>query len=504
MHIVNRVPANVNRPQSAGRGPQPLRAHPPGLPGTLAGESPQPMLSLSPPPYEVRCPLHGSIPFDERERAIIDHPFFQRLRSVSQLGLAALVYPGATHTRFSHALGVMHLAGRIFQAIASRSGGLREAGFTEEELGYFLRVVRFAGLLHDLGHPPFSHSFEPLLPPRRTLPLPWDWYAREDRTGQATHEDFSIAAVHALTLERPPLLDAEEARDVCALIDGGIAPTVRLTGDDPRRNVYPLLKQVISGEIDADRMDYLRRDAHFAGVTYGVFDLPRLVQGLSCTLTPEGWAMTLDPATIYTYENFLMARFHMAMQVYFHKTLLPFEYYLQRAVEEGEVAVSLDGSLDSLLAAREDRVLAALYEARHRRWSARIVQRKPARRLVQFDESFPPEVRRRLVEALEATGMEVIHIREHRRLSNLGVKGQPHGPPIYVQETVLGRERRRPLQAVSGLLTRYNQLFTIESLYCQPQDHERGMAVLQAALGEAASDANPLASGEAALRGTGA
>ena len=135
--------------------------------------------------FEVRCPVHGSIPFNVRERDIINHPFVQRLRSISQLGLAQFVFPGATHTRFSHALGVMHLTGRVFDQLIREVE--RETGvpLAPEERDRARQVARLAGLLHDLGHPPFSHTFEPLLPLRRTLPMPREWYAEIDGEARA-------------------------------------------------------------------------------------------------------------------------------------------------------------------------------------------------------------------------------------------------------------------------------------------------------------------------------
>jgi len=433
-------------------------------------------MSPSPPPYEVRCPIHGSIPFDERERHIIDHPLVQRLRHISQLGFADRVYPGATHSRFSHSLGVMHLAGRVFDQVVQSGAEMGSGIFSQEALDYLRRIVRLAGLLHDLGHPPFSHSFEALLPPRKDLPLPWNWYKDPHSDGKATHEDFSVAAIRAMAQEAPSLLSIEEAQDICALIDGRIQPSPSLAGvDEDHPSCYPLLRQIISGEIDADRMDYLRRDAHFAGVTYGFFDLPRLIDSLSSTLRPEGLVMTLEHNALYTYENFLMARFHMAMQVYFHKTLLPFEYFLKRAVEEGEITVPMDGSMEALLGARETFVFDQLYRARDRKWSSRIIHRRPYSRLLQLSDLRDPPLLARIesvVAELAGKGMEIIRIKEKRRLSTLGLR-EPEGTgPILVQSVVLGRTRHQPLQEVSVLLERYNQTFTIEALYCDPKDYE--------------------------------
>ena len=416
------------------------------------------MDASSPAPFEVRCPLHGSIPFDARERAIIDHRFVQRLRYISQLGFASLVFPGATHTRFSHSLGVMHLAGQVFDQVALKSAAYRDCGFSSAAHARFRGIVRLAGLLHDLGHPPFSHSFEPLLPDREQLPLPWDWYRSGEKTGRATHEDYSVAAIRALAEEKPDLM-----------------PTV-----------YPLLKQIVSGEIDADRMDYLRRDAHFAGVSYGLFDLPRLIQSLSCTVMDGGLVMTLAHDALYTYENFLMARFHMAMQVYFHKTLLPFEYFLKRAVQDGEIELVLDGSLESFLSAREDHVMNLLHRAKGGRWAAKIVNRRPLSRLLRMSDLPDGESRARVMKAvakLEGEGCEIIHLKEERRLSNLGWSNTGKDEaPIYVEQQILGRPEWLPLETVSVLLERYNQVFTIEALYCDPAEAERGLAALREAL----------------------
>jgi len=433
--------------------------------------------------YEVRCPLHGSIPFNVRERDIINHPFVQRLRSISQLGLAQFVFPGATHTRFSHALGVMHLTGRVFDQVLR--GLERDSGIPlpREERQRARQIARLAGLLHDLGHPPFSHTFEALLPAKRALPIPRDWYSRIDLDEQASHEDFSVAAIYALSQEAPRLLPPDEARDICALIDQDIRPSAELTragGPSGGHNLYPLLKQMISGEIDADRMDYLRRDAHFAGVAYGNFDLERLIQSLSSVSTPQGRMMALDQSGIYTYENFLMARFHMAMQVYFHKTLLAFEYCLTQAVREGEIALNLDGSLDAFMAAREDVVLAKLYEARDRPWASRIVFRRPLRRLLELHEPDASPLRQKVLEALAEAKLKIVHVREQRALSVLGQDRFP----VYVQETVLGKVRTRPLQEASVLLERYNQLFRMEYVYCDAADYERAVRVLEPIVAE--------------------
>ena len=181
------------------------------------------------PIYKSRCPIHGLISFNEKERQIIDHPFYQRLRHISQLGFASYVYTGATHSRLAHSLGVMHLAGQIFDQIVTVEQDWLSELFTEEDLAYFRQIIRFAALLHDVGHPPFSHSSEAILPEKKMLELPVAWYESLSREQQATHEDFSIAIIYALAQETSPLLSMQEAQDICSLIDNAIQISESLT-----------------------------------------------------------------------------------------------------------------------------------------------------------------------------------------------------------------------------------------------------------------------------------
>jgi len=435
--------------------------------------------------FEVRCPLHGSIPFSALERRIIDHPFVQRLRHVSQLGFADLVYPGATHTRFNHALGVMHVAGRVFDGIVAAAPPDFHARFAPAEVARCRRLVRLAGLMHDMGHAPFSHAFEPLLPPRDRLPLPSHWYGEPPgpHDGQAAHEDYSVALIHALSAQAPDLLPPEDGQDIASLIDHRVRPTPQLAGKgDPAAGIHPMLKQIISGEIDADRMDYLRRDAHFAGVTYGYFDMERLIRSLSCQATPGGYVMTLDQNALFTYEHFIMARFHMAMQVYFHKTVLIFDHFLHKSSEAGEIPFVLDGSLENFLEAREDVVLAQLYAARREQWASHIVNRVPFSRLVQLSELPDQGLRAAIVDALAAARIETVHITTRRNVSTMGqAEGRPEHP-ILVLEPMLGRTRSRTLREVSVLLEQYNRTFTIEALYCDRGDVAQGREVIGATL----------------------
>jgi HD superfamily phosphohydrolase len=264
----------------------------------------------------IRDPVHGFIRADPLEAALIASRTFQRLRFIHQLGFTFLVYPGAEHSRFSHALGAMHLAGRVYDALAAKGGGLLPVGEAAPER----RLVRAAALLHDLGHAPFSHSAEELF-------------------DQAIdHEEMTRRLIHA-----PEIAgifarrgDGLEAADVTRLLAGG--------GDTGRREgagaVHTLLAQVISGELDVDKMDYLLRDGLYCGVRYGNYDLERLLDTMLPLADPEnpataGWGIGVEEGGVHALEALVMARYYMFTQVYFNVTGKALELHFNAWLEEG-------------------------------------------------------------------------------------------------------------------------------------------------------------------------
>lgn len=432
--------------------------------------------------YESRCPLHGTIVFDEQERRIIDHPFFQRLRHIAQVGFANYVYTGATHSRFAHSLGVMHLAGQIFDQILAVDQTWLLDLFSLEDLHYFRKLVRIAALTHDIGHPPFSHSSEATLPLKKALELPWDWYQTIDREQQATHEDFSVAIIYALSQESPPVISKDEAQDVCALIEKKIKPSdsfITRCGlrQNNSKNIHPMLRHIISGEIDADRMDYLHRDSHYTGVNYGIFDRDHLIRSLSCVQTEAGIVLVLNHNALYTFENFLLARMHMFLQVYFHKTLLPFDHYLQQSLLEGELDFSITGDLDNFLEAQDPRIHSALFQARTQKWASRIVFRKPAKRLLQFDHQHTDEIKEATKACLQEHQIDFLFLQSSRYMSLLSEKDESRST-LLLKKQVLGRPHLVPIQKESLLLEQYHQTADVQYLYCEPEDYERACEVL--------------------------
>lgn len=224
----------------------------------------------------IRDPLYGYIEIDETERQIIDTGEIQRLRRIKQLGLSDLVYPGANHTRFQHSLGVMHLAGKFAESLNLNEKRKKE--------------LRLAGLLHDSGHGPFSHASEKV--------------AEEKGL---SHEDISCRKVEQLEDIMP--VDADRIKKI---IHGELE-----------------IAQAVAGEIDADRMDYLQRDAFFSGVEYGNIDAETIIRVAEI----DSRRLVFNHKGVQALEGLLTARFHMIKSVYTHHTSKISEKMLQRSLE---------------------------------------------------------------------------------------------------------------------------------------------------------------------------
>lgn len=215
--------------------------------------------------------------------AIIAHPYYQRLRRIQQMAMAQLVYPGAVHTRLHHSLGAYHL---MHNAVAELRG--KGVEITEEEE----IAVKAAILLHDIGHGPFSHALEHILVPG------------------AHHEQLSLQIMDLINNE----------------LNGRLTLAIRIFTDQYHK---PFLHQLISGQLDVDRMDYLSRDSFYSGVSEGVIGYDRILK----MLVVEKGQLMVEEKGIYSVEKFLVARRQMYWQVYLHKTVLSAEKMLVKILE---------------------------------------------------------------------------------------------------------------------------------------------------------------------------
>ncbi|MBA4453444.1 MAG: HD domain-containing protein [Nitrosopumilaceae archaeon] len=236
---------------------------------------------------DIIDPIHDFIRVYDHELKIIDNPIFQRLRRIRQLSGAHLTYPAAQHTRFEHSLGVMHIASQAGEA-------LREKGILKKE---DIEQLRLAGLLHDIGHGPFSHLFEEIIQKKKI-----------------SHEDFGknliIKSVIGDTLSQ----------------NGYDKKTITKIAFGDSKLQY--LNEIVSGALSADMMDYLLRDGYFTGAEHAKIDHKRLTQSLDV----HKKKLALEKSALYSFESMMHSRYQMFKAVYFHKTVRAAEVMLLEAL----------------------------------------------------------------------------------------------------------------------------------------------------------------------------
>ncbi len=403
--------------------------------------------------YEIQCPIYGLIAFTEKEIAILDHQALQRLRYISQLGFASFVFPGATHFRFSHSLGTLYVVAKKWEYMLLECSTILSQHYEQEQQDYFYTLLRLAALVHDTGHFPFSHAAESLLPLASTLPLPS--YLPRDEKAQATHEDYTALII--LRLAKDALISQEEADDVIALLNRKVKPSDRFHSKTGEPSIVPLLRQLISGEADADRMDYLRRDAYYTGVPYGVFDIERLLRCFTCYYDEEQriFRLVIHENDVPVYENFLLARMHMFRKVYFHSLLGSFIYCLQKAVEEKEIIFPADSftNLDSFLVLTEPYMYELFRKNQDKKWIQHIWQRKTARRLLNYDMAIIDRTREEIVNQVAFLQDNGVACFFHESTNSYTKQTKEvNENTIMVASSSLGKEKYFPLYCASPLL----------------------------------------------------
>ena len=286
---------------------------------------------------EIRDPIHGPITVSAPEMQVILHPLFARLRGIRQLDFSEYTFPGATHSRYLHSLGTMHLAGLAFDMVARDLADAVPAA----DLARLRQTIRLAGLLHDLGHPPMSHTGERLLPDLACV------------TGVAPGCESRIdhETMTRILLRRSDMHDviANGFRDHGILpehVEAVLSPASSLVHNAPftfgSLDTLPLFRQMVSGELDVDRMDYLLRDSYFTGVTYGRFEKDWLLSHMGATFENGQALLTLESNAVFTLEDFLLSRHHMYLMVYSHPRTQIYNRLLGRFLDATGLKMSDD------------------------------------------------------------------------------------------------------------------------------------------------------------------
>ena len=327
--------------------------------------------------HEVRDPVHQFVRFDDQERGVIDSAPVQRLRQIHQLATTYLVYPGATHRRFEHSLGVMELSGRVFDVVTHPENVLPKIAEAIPEirdikrLPYWRQTLRMAALCHDLGHIPFSHAAE-----HELLPSGW------------SHERLSCDLIRSDLMRdvwqrAAPPMDADRIAK--------IAVGQKELPDETFSTWEALLSEiVVSDAFGVDRMDYLLRDSLHCGVAYGRFDHYRLVDTLR--ILPRGDdprgddseepTLGVEEGGLQSAESLLLARYFMFSQVYFHRVRRAYDVHLKDFLKLWLPGGSYNVDLEHHLLMTDDRVTVGITDSALDEGSA---AHDPARRLKDRD-----------------------------------------------------------------------------------------------------------------------
>ncbi len=346
--------------------------------------------------HEFRDPIHVFITLDSDERRIVDSRPFQRLRHIHQLATSYLVFPGATHRRFEHSLGVMHLAGIVFDTVtgASVHHEIRPYLPGEHQRSYWRRVARLAALCHDIGHLPFSHAAEQDL-------LPEGWNHE-----RITYELIMSKEMGDIFMNSVPPIRKEHVAKIAI-------GQKKLSGFKPdiTFSVWEtLLSEIIVGDaFGVDRIDYLLRDAYHAGVVYGRFDYYRLLQTLRILpLTDvdskEPW-LGVEVGGLEAAEAMAIARYLMYKQVYFHHVRRAYDIHLKDFLTKWLPSGRFSTNIEDHLEITDNEVTAAMLKASRASdvpghvYAKRIVDRQHFKRIYERNPA-DQKINRKAVDAI--------------------------------------------------------------------------------------------------------
>lgn len=432
---------------------------------------------------EIRDPVHGSIYYSDSEVAILDTAEYQRLRAIKQLGYAEFSFPGATHNRYIHSIGVGHLAGETFDAI------FRIYPFSKPSVKQrFRQVLRLGALLHDVGHGPLSHTTEQVMPPVTELNIK----VYQDQIAQghlaeavmnmnrrANHEDYTIKYVTDSAIAetiQSQFTDIQPIHVACLVdkslqcpddffIDGGV-------------DFRPILSQLVSSELDVDRMDYLERDSYFCGTNYGKIDLAWLIQNMTFFRNNEKMYLALNRRALYSFDDFLISRHHMHLMVYCHHKSIIYEEMLNRYLTSPDCSFRLPGDINEYTQYNDYRLHEHLAKA-HNPWARRIAERRPFKVLIEQHndaESDKPEM---LKKAVEAEGIEVIRTSSKARLSKYHASPEDNATQIFVVDQYNRWDQPMPINQSTEIFKRYESARIIDRLYVAPENFAKAELILK-------------------------
>jgi HD superfamily phosphohydrolase len=411
---------------------------------------------------EIRDPVHGSIAISKNIEPIIQSPFFQRLRNIKQLGFSEYVFPGATHTRYIHSIGVMSITDKIFNHLFPEKNN---------DFNRLRETVKIAALLHDIGHAPLSHSTESVMPNVSALKLPRIFHESVDR--QASHEDYTIKIITDSSLTESLALSQKQFQ-VCP---NAASDLVRGISHDPSYfiidnvNYFPLLSQIVSSELDADRMDYLLRDSYFSGVSYGNFDLDWLIDNLACAVHEGVAYLGISERAISTFDDFLLCRLHMFLMVYFHYRPVCLEQMLMKYFKESTSEYAIPAEIEAYRE-HDDYYLMKVLKSSSSKWAQDIVANNIVPKIYESHRPYQHEIYNKLIDYLNAEKIDFIKCSSVGRLSKYyNEKNSPmKGFPIKVIHQYPTKTKISNIDDVTDLYEKYSKSHLVQRIYCHLQN----------------------------------
>lgn len=422
---------------------------------------------------EIRDPIHGSMYFSDAEVRVLDAPEFQRLRAIKQLGFAEFSFPGATHNRYIHSIGVCHLAGLTFDSI------FRVYPFSKTSVrNRFRQTLRLASLLHDIGHGPLSHTTEQVMPFVNELNI--KIYNQKIASRKATHEDYTIKYITDSELSKIIQFNFNDIhpRYIAYLIDRNLACDDDFFIDNDT-DFRPILSQLVSSELDVDRMDYLERDSFFCGTNYGKIDLGWIVQNLTFHRVENKMLLGLNKRALYSFDDFLISRHHMHLMVYCHHKSIIYEEMLNHYLTSKECDFRLPAQIEKYTSYNDYKLYEHLALSKNE-WARRLTLRTPYRVLIELHNTADDFRIEQFKNKLKKSGLHFICTSSKARLSKYHLLSQNDdiSQSIYVMDQYDRQDTPVPIRQSTEIFKRYEGTRIIDRIYVAPEYYEKAEKII--------------------------
>lgn len=416
-------------------------------------------------------PVHKYITFSDRESLLIDSIIFQRLRYIRQLGFAEFAFPGAVHSRFLHSLGVCHLAGRAFDSLRFLDDFL-----SPQKKKHFRQLIRLAALLHDIGHGPLSHISEVAMPLLCNLSLPYSVTKKDDDKTTATHEHYTIKLI--LESEIKSMIEAMGIDPFCVahLIDDQVSFSDTHFFISKDVDFKPLLKQIISSDLDMDRMDYLQRDSFFCGTDYGFCDHEWILNNLHVYVHNGQAFMGVGQKAVYSVESFFLGRRHMNLAIYFHNKMVAMDEMLCHYFTSSDCDFRIPVSLNDYIRCTDFSLFEKLRSVVHKsEWARRIIEKKPYEKVYEIqyvysesEKEVKLEKLQEIKQFLQKRGVSFIHTNSLEHIRKLYFVQDDNYFPLYIVDESTGsavnlRERMK-------MFNQQEHILLMDRMYVAPEE----------------------------------